>query len=302
MFVECFSRKCVLHAVFILISVLRALQFMRPKNDVDEAQCGQKFKNLSVPLLFCMAFDQLLPIQSERGHIREGAFIGFYNAITPNNCFVMGSHKYDVYLVEENKTHLNWPNKDRSVCVAERLALPTSVHGVMGSNPAGGEILPEPKRRFIACKWHQWNIDYVHNLNINSKEERSVNWDWLHLFCDERYSWAKWWKNMPSICRTRKNANSAIEAIKILESSNIYGNCIVLYYLRFKSQRFRSDCMDAQADLCLCCSHMSHVMRKPVYAICEQQRRRSVCAFAQSNQCLYCSLPPLLAIAEISRT
>ena len=37
-----------------------------------------------------------------------------------------------------------------SVRVAERLALPTAVHGVAGSNPAGGEILPEPKRRFIA--------------------------------------------------------------------------------------------------------------------------------------------------------
>ena len=30
----------------------------------------------------------------------------FYNAITPNNCFVKGSHKYDVYLGEENKAHL----------------------------------------------------------------------------------------------------------------------------------------------------------------------------------------------------
>ena len=38
----------------------------------------------------------------------------------------------------------------RSVRVAERLALPTSDHGVAGSNHAGGEILPEPKRRFIA--------------------------------------------------------------------------------------------------------------------------------------------------------
>ena len=32
----------------------------------------------------------------------------------------------------------------------KRLALPTSDHGIAGSNPAGGEILPEPKRRFIA--------------------------------------------------------------------------------------------------------------------------------------------------------
>ena len=37
----------------------------------------------------------------------------------------------------------------RSVCVAEWLALPTSDHGVAGSNPTGGEILPEPKRSFI---------------------------------------------------------------------------------------------------------------------------------------------------------
>ena len=43
-----------------------------------------------------------------------------------------------------------WLWSDWSVRVAERLALPTSDHGVAGSNPAGGEILPEPKRRYIA--------------------------------------------------------------------------------------------------------------------------------------------------------
>ena len=37
-----------------------------------------------------------------------------------------------------------------SVRMAERLALPTLDHGVAGSNPAEGKILPEPKRRFIA--------------------------------------------------------------------------------------------------------------------------------------------------------
>ena len=36
---------------------------------------------------------------------------------------------------------------------------------------------------------------------------------------------------------------------------------------------------------------MSHIMRKPVYAICEQQRSRSAWAFAQSDQRLFCSLP-----------
>ena len=40
--------------------------------------------------------------------------------------------------------------KGSEVRVAERLALLTSDHRVMGSNPAGSEILPEPKRRFIA--------------------------------------------------------------------------------------------------------------------------------------------------------
>ena len=36
-----------------------------------------------------------------------------YNAITQDNCFVKGSHKYDVYLRDKHKAHLNWPNKDR---------------------------------------------------------------------------------------------------------------------------------------------------------------------------------------------
>ena len=52
---------------------------------------------------------------------------------------------FPVYALSKQKQ-----NKKRSVRVAERLALPTSDHGVAGSNPAGGEILPKPKRRFIA--------------------------------------------------------------------------------------------------------------------------------------------------------
>ena len=39
-------------------------------------------------------------------------FFFFYNAVTLKKCFVKGSHKYDVYLVEENKAHLNWPYCD----------------------------------------------------------------------------------------------------------------------------------------------------------------------------------------------
>ena len=35
---------------------------------------------------------------------------------------------------------------------------------------------------------------------------------------------------------------------------------------------------------------MSHVLTKPVLAMCKQQRCRSACASAQSDQHLYCSL------------
>ena len=37
-------------------------------------------------------------------------------------------------------------------------------------------------------------------------------------------------------------------------------------------------------------NYLSHVMRKPVLAICEQQRCRSACASVQSDQHLCCSL------------
>ena len=45
---------------------------------------------------------------------------------------------------------MTFPFTVRSVRVAERLVLPTSDHGVAGSNLGGGEILFEPKWRFIA--------------------------------------------------------------------------------------------------------------------------------------------------------
>ena len=39
--------------------------------------------------------------------------------------------------------------------------------------------------------------------------------------------------------------------------------------------------------------NLSHVIRKPVYAICEQQRLKSACASLQSDQRLCCLLPSL---------
>ena len=49
---------------------------------------------------------------------------------------------------------------------------------------------------------------------------------------------------------------------------------------------------------------MSHITRKPVYAICKQQRRRSACASVQSDQhlCSHCldSIIYLVSIPNIS--
>ena len=46
---------------------------------------------------------------------------------------------------------------------------------------------------------------------------------------------------------------------------------------------------------------MSRIMRKPVYAICEQQRRRSACTSAQSDQHLcFCCLDSIISLVSIS--
>ena len=48
------------------------------------------------------------------------------------------------------KLQVDLAEKKNSDRVAERLALPTFDNGVSGSNPSEGEVLSEPKRRFIA--------------------------------------------------------------------------------------------------------------------------------------------------------
>ena len=66
--------------------------------------------------------------------------------------------------------------------MAERLALPTLDNGVSGSSPAGGEIISEPKRRFIA---QSFSCSLLHRpymneillkgtLNRNSTDDHSV--------------------------------------------------------------------------------------------------------------------------------
>ena len=88
------------------------------------------------------------------------------------------------------------------------------------------------------------------------------------------------------------------ETVKILFSGFLCKKTIQVTLVLSACQRFHV----SQLSLCKrspwCISltlnsleqYMSHVMRKPVSAICEQQRRRSACTSAQSDQHLCCSL------------
>ena len=90
---------------------------------------------------------------SSRGHV-------CYNL--DNLQFLLGKELSFLHLLEssnlyEGKSGINETNIPvkfvpycRSDRVAERLALPTSDHGVSGSSPAGGDIISELKRRFSA--------------------------------------------------------------------------------------------------------------------------------------------------------
>ena len=60
------------------------------------------------------------------------------------------------------------------------LALPTSDHGVTGSNPAGGEILPEPKRRFIAQSLSCSPFHRLEMTEILSKGRKTLTHPSIH--------------------------------------------------------------------------------------------------------------------------
>ena len=72
------------------------------------------------------------------------------------------------------------------------------------------------------------------------------------------------------------------ENIVSLENENYsHYSVLFLFFIRY---RLLSVCK-------MPISYLNHVMRKPVYGICEQQRHRSACASAQSDQHLFCLLP-----------
>ena len=67
-----------------------------------------------------------------------------------------------------------YADSEDSLTGAERLALPTSDHEVAGSNPAGGEILPEPKRRFIAQSLSWFTLPSSRNDEILLKGRKTL--------------------------------------------------------------------------------------------------------------------------------
>ena len=81
------------------------------------------------------------------------------------------------------------------------------------------------------------------------------------------------------------------------------GRTLILFVLSCRGSYI--ECIDEPSCPSEAHLHTSHVMRKPLFAICEQQRRRSACASAQSLisafviRCLD-SIIPLFSISKIS--
>ena len=97
--------------------------------------------------------------------------------------------------------------------MAERLALPTSDHGVSGSNPAEGEILSEPKRRFIAQ-----NLSYslLSSWNTSENDAKTADHPSIHLKSRDgyEYSWVGARQNQHNDMRDQRIILPALASMK----------------------------------------------------------------------------------------
>ena len=101
------------------------------------------------------------------------------------------------------------------------LALPTSEHGVAGSNPSGGEILPEPKRRFIA---QSLSFSPFHRLEILLKGRKTLTHPSIHQH-QNIYHWRKYY--------TKTSFNMDFKKISFLKKKIKFQLCnIALLILR----------------------------------------------------------------------
>ena len=105
----------------------------------------------------------------------------FYKLNTQNNCFLKESHKYDVYLFDKNKAHLNWPNKDRIIhtCqIPQRGKISNQSYGLT----AWGADLSAFKQsiffrhiwfRLGRCGWKQ--ADFMGGYDLSSLTRLKIN-------------------------------------------------------------------------------------------------------------------------------
>ena len=198
----------------------------------------------------------------------QGEFNSFIKFVVPLLHSKQVSFLHNTVLIYAMK-EMDWWPCNTSVCwsrfcwflscsgsfhiVAERLALPTSDHGVAGSNPAGGDILPEPKRRFIAqslsCSpFHRHEMTEILLKGRKTLTHPSIISYQMSLVM-RKPVFGVLDKNWPA--QPQSLARGLIFRIVRIEKLD------VLYYLSSEQQRRWSDCTDWQADLRLCCLHMS---------------------------------------------
>ena len=98
--------------------------------------------------------------------------------------------------------------------VAELLALRTSDHRVMGSNPAGGKILPKPKRHFIAQSLSCSPFHRLEMIEILLKRRKTLT----HPSISVRFP-SRWWNCFKVLCSSSSSGvyltNHSSESIHI---------------------------------------------------------------------------------------
>ena len=96
----------------------------------------------------------------------------------------------------ESSLCAQWVAKDQNFLHADSEdSDQTSGHGVAGSNPAGGEILSEPKRRFIAqsfscSSFHRLEVTEILLKGRKTLTHPSIWSDWADAQADLSLRWA----------------------------------------------------------------------------------------------------------------
>ena len=158
------------------------------------------------------------------------------------------------------------------------------------------------KEQRESCRDFLWNFQCTSSLHVNAGSAElvsTVKWaeTWQNqqndLYAQRRLrlAWASAWSDKSLFSalygqhRTQTFFRWTAKSLIRLGRADLKSSLVVwVILLVFVVRRLRFQHMNPKI-------HLSHVMRKPVYAICEQQRRRSTCASTQYDQCLCWLLP-----------